>query len=147
MQSEHFNISTLVDRNLDAGRGGKVAFYCGDEQVTYEELYQRMSAMGRALRALGVRSEQRVLLVLDDSLAFPVSFLGANRIGAVPVPVNPRSRTQDFRFFVEDSYAPVAVVDASLYAEVAAAVEGLDVTIVTTAETGATLALPRLLRE
>ncbi len=147
MLSERFNISTLVDRNLDAGRGGKVAFYSGDEQVTYADLYERVCAMGRALRSLGVRPEQRVLLVLDDSPAFPVTFLGANRIGAVPVPVNPRARTDDFRFFVEDSYAEVVVVDAELCAEVAEALGGLDVTIVSTEPHGAGPSLPELVSE
>lgn len=147
MRSERFNISTLVDDNLEAGRGDKVAFDSADEQITYHELYRRMCAMGRALRALGVQREQRVLLVLDDSPAFPVVFLGANRIGAVPVPVNPRSRSDDFRFFVEDSHAPVVIVESSLRAEVAAALEGLDVTIVSTAADGVTQALPELLQE
>ena len=41
---------------------------------------------GISLRELGVRREQRVLLVLDDTTVFPIVFLGAIRIGAVPVP-------------------------------------------------------------
>lgn len=147
MLSERFNISTLVDRNLDAGRGGKVAFYCEQEQVTYADLHARTCSAGRALRALGVRREQRVLLVLDDTPALPVTFLGANRIGAVPVPVNPRSRPADFRFFVEDSYAEVVVVESALHPEVAAALSGVDVTIVSADADGPSPTLPELLAE
>ena len=57
--------------------------------------------------ALGVDREQRVLLVLDDTPAFPVAFFGAMRIGAVPVPVNPLFRVADYRFFLEDTGARV----------------------------------------
>src|SRR5947209_7345858 len=86
---ERYNVSTLIDRNLEQGRGGKVAIYHEDEQITYGDLLGRVCAMGRALRSLGVVREQRVLLLLDDSPSFPVAFFGAIRIGAVPVPVNP----------------------------------------------------------
>ncbi len=61
--------------------------------MTYADLFDRVCRMGRALRALGVGRENRVLLVLGDSPAFPVAFFGALRIGAVPVPVNPLSLT------------------------------------------------------
>ncbi len=143
--SERLNISTLVDRNREAGRGRKVAFYCGHEQVTYDALHQRVCAFGNALRELGQRPEQRILLVLDDSPAFPVAFLGANRIGAVPVPVNPRSNPADYRFFVEDSYAEVVVVEGNQRAEVAAQLEGLDVTVISTERDGSGRSLPELL--
>lgn len=130
MVSERFNISTLLDTHLDDGRGDRVAIHSATERVTYGDLYRRVCAFGRALHELGVRPEQRVLLILDDSPAFPVAFLAANRLGAVPVPVNPRSRVADFRFFVEDSYARVVVVEPSLRDEVAKELDGSDVTLV-----------------
>ena len=45
---------------------------------------RQVNRAGHLLRALGVAREQRVLLVLDDTTAFPILFLGAMRIGAVP---------------------------------------------------------------
>ena len=55
--------------------------------------------------------EDRVLLVLDDTPAFPAAFLGAMRIGAVPVPVNFLARPDDFGYFLDDSHARFAVID------------------------------------
>ena len=49
----------------------------------------QVNRAGHYLRELGVRREDRVLLVLDDTTVFPIFFLGAMRIGAVPVPVSP----------------------------------------------------------
>ena len=46
-----------------------------------------------------------MLLVLDDTTAFPIAFLGAMRIGAVPVPVSHLDKDDNFRHFVDDSYA------------------------------------------
>lgn len=108
-----YNVSSLLDQNLNAGRGEKVAIYSGDQRLTYADLFDRVCRMGTLLAELGIQREQRVLLVLDDTPAFPVAFLGAIRIGAVPVPVNPLYKANDYRYFVEDSYARAIVCDRS----------------------------------
>ena len=85
-----------------------------DATLTYDELRRQVNRAGQLLRELGVRREQRVLLVLDDTTVFPTVFLGAIRIGAVPVPVSPLDKDENFRHFVDDSYAEIVVTDATL---------------------------------
>src|SRR5437867_13069519 len=109
-----YNASTLLDRNLEAGRGGNVAVRSGDDEVTYERLLADACAAGRALRALGVQREQRVLLVLDDTAAFPAASLGAIRAGVVPVPLNPLYKPDDYAYLLADSDARAVVVDHGL---------------------------------
>jgi benzoate-CoA ligase family protein len=109
-----YNVSTLLDRNLEAGWGGNVAVRSGDDEVTYERLLADACAAGRALRALGVQREQRVLLVLDDTAAFPAAFLGAIRAGVVPVPLNPLYKPDDYAYLLADSDARAVVVDHGL---------------------------------
>ena len=87
--SERYNASVLVERNVEAGRGDKPAFLAPDATLTYDDLRRQVNRAGHLLRELGVRREDRVLMVLDDTTAFPILFLGAMRIGAVPVPVSP----------------------------------------------------------
>ncbi len=111
---ERYNVSTLVDRNLERGLADKVCIRWQDHQITYGELHRRMCGFARALKDLGVRREERVLLVLDDSPAFPVAFLGAIRLGAVPIPTNPLLRAEDYAYFLQDSGARVVVVESSL---------------------------------
>jgi benzoate-CoA ligase family protein len=113
-----YNVATLLDRNLEAGRGAKVALRTADREVTYQQLYQDACAAGRALRALGVGREQRVLLVLDDSPAFPAAFLGAIRAGIVPVPLNPLLKPEDYAYLLADSDARAVVVDLPLLGKV-----------------------------
>ncbi len=50
--------------------------------------YSRVNQFGNALRSLTVRMEERILLLLLDTPEFAVSFFGAIKIGAIPVPVN-----------------------------------------------------------
>ena len=115
---ERYNVSSLLDRNLEAGRGDKVAISCGDERVTYRELVQRVCRFGNALKALGFRRDERVVLVLNDSPAFPVAFFGTIRAGCVPVPANPLLKWEDQRYFLADSYARAVVVDKEHYEKV-----------------------------
>ncbi len=113
---ERFNAAShFVDRNVSEGRGDRVAIECGDERVTYAEVLDRSSRFGSALRhELGVRIEERVLLLLVDTPAFAYAFWGAIRIGAVPVPVSTLWRPSDYEYVLNDSRARVLVVSAEL---------------------------------
>ncbi len=114
------HVSHLLDHNIEAGRGDQAAIITdAGEQVTYAEVYAQACRVAGHLRDdLGVRREERVLLVLDDTPAFHAAFLGANRLAAVPVPVNILARSQDYAYYLDDSYATVAVVDAALLEKV-----------------------------
>ncbi len=72
---------------------------------------------------LGVEMEDRVLLILLDGPEFVASFFGATKIGAVPVPVNTLMRAADYRFFLDDSRAKVAIVSQALLAEAGPALD------------------------
>jgi benzoate-CoA ligase family protein len=109
--SDTYNFTEVVERHVDAGRADKPAFIGPDATLTYEELRRQINRMGRLLRTLGVGREHRVLLVLDDTTVFPVAFLGALRIGAVPVPVSALDKADNFRHYVQDSYARVVLTD------------------------------------
>jgi benzoate-CoA ligase family protein len=123
---EWYNASLIVDRNLEAGREDKVAIY-SDDEVSYGELARRINRFGRALREeLGVRQEDRVLLVLDDTPSFPTAFFAAMRIGAIPVPVNTLVGADEYRFYVEDSRARIVVADEKFYDKVRNALSGVE---------------------
>jgi benzoate-CoA ligase family protein len=118
--SDRGNTSTLLDDVLDVGRGDAVALITEEGTVSYRELARMTAAVCAYLVGLGVQREQRVLMVLDDSPAFHAFFLGAMRIGAVPVPVNPMDRIDNHVYYLEDSYAKVVVIEAALAASLEA---------------------------
>ena len=68
-----------------------------------------------------MQPEQRVLLLMLDTVDFVAAFLGAMKIGAVPVPVNTLLKPHDYAFFLRDSRARVAVVSDALRATLEAA--------------------------
>jgi benzoate-CoA ligase len=115
---ETFNAAVyFVDRNLEEGRGGKVAIECGEQRVTYAEVAERVNRFANALRRLGVEPEQRVALILLDTPAFAYSFFGAIKAGAVPVPLNTLWRAKDYQYALNDSGARVLVISGALLGE------------------------------
>jgi benzoate-CoA ligase len=115
---ERFNAASFfVDRHVDEGRGGKIAFFHEEGELTYAGLQRMVNRAGNALRDLGVELEHRVLCLLLDSPAFLATFWGAIKIGAVPIPVNTMMRAQDYLYFLNDSRARVAVISEALLAE------------------------------
>jgi benzoate-CoA ligase len=112
---ERFNASTaFLDRNLERGRGDRPAIYAGDRTITYGELLAQVGRAGNALRALGVRPEERVFLLLLDAPEFAYLFWGAIRIGAVPVPTNTALTSGDYAYMLQDSRAAVLAVSEEL---------------------------------
>jgi benzoate-CoA ligase len=108
------NASTILDRNLEAGRAAKTAIITAEHRrLSYADVYTATCRVAGRLADLGVRREERILMVLDDTVAFPATFLGAMRIGAIPIPINFLTRPDDFGYFLDDSYAVMAVVDAA----------------------------------
>jgi benzoate-CoA ligase family protein len=108
-----FNASAwLVDRHVEAGHGDRAAFRYLDETLTYAELQATVLAAANGLRALDVGAGDRVLMVVSDEPAFPAAFLGALRIGAVPIPVSTMLRPPEVAVLAADSGARVAVASA-----------------------------------
>ncbi len=112
---DRYNVAAdLLDRNLKAGRGPKTAIRSAHGDLTYAGLSRLVDGAARSLLERGVRREERVLICGFDTPGWVAAFLGAIKIGAIPVPVNPvLQRTEDYRHFIEDSLARVVVVDAS----------------------------------
>lgn len=107
---DEFNMAAvLVDRHLQEGRGERIAIYAGDRQLTYWELAALVNRTGNGLASLGLATGDRVVLLLADSPEFLATFLGAMKIGAVPVPINVLATTEDLIYYLNDSRARAVV--------------------------------------
>lgn len=115
---ERFNLCTYyLDRNLDEGRGRKVALIASKETRTYAEIAARARKLAAALRRAGVRPEERVLLVLPDRFEFAECFFGILRAGGVFAMVNPLLKREEYAYYLAYSKARVAIVHADVLAE------------------------------
>ena len=100
----------LVDDNVEAGRGDKVAIFdVGDGSAyTYNDVLEMSNRVGNALKELGVRMEERVMILLPDSPELVCCFFGAIKIGAVPIPTNTLLKAPGYEYMLNDSRAPRA---------------------------------------
>ncbi|MBN2361340.1 MAG: benzoate-CoA ligase family protein [Deltaproteobacteria bacterium] len=104
----------FIDRNIRQGRGHKTALYFKDRRYTYNDLQKMVNKTANALVELGLRIEDRVVLLMLDTPEFYACFWGAIRIGAVPVPVNTMLTPDDYHYFLNDSRARALMVSESL---------------------------------
>jgi benzoate-CoA ligase len=104
----------LIERNLRAGRAGKLAYIDDRGAYTYADLAERVDRCANALRQCGLQMEQRVMLCMQDTIDWPTAFLGSIKAGIVPVAVNTLLTTADYRYMLLDSRARALIVSAPL---------------------------------
>ncbi|MET0630033.1 MAG: benzoate-CoA ligase family protein [Xanthobacteraceae bacterium] len=115
LQRRPYNaVSDFVDANVARGLGGKVAFTDSDRSLTYGALQERSCRFATALKVLGLREENRVVLLFHDTVDYPVAFWGTIRAGVVPIPINTLLTAEQYAYLFADSRAAAAVVAAPL---------------------------------
>jgi len=115
----------FVDRNVAEGRGDKTAFIDPSRNLTYAELRDAVARIGPMLARLGIERENRIALVLLDTVEFPILFWGAVRAGIVPVLINTRITADQYRYLLEDSRAKAVFVSTALLPLIEEAAMGL----------------------
>ncbi|CAD5366006.1 Benzoate--CoA ligase [Rubrivivax sp. A210] len=122
---ERFNFAQhLLARN--AGRAAKAAFIDDQGSLSYGELEDRVRRLATGLRALGLKREERVLLLMLDGNDWPVSFLGAMYAGLVPVAVNTLLTADDYAYMLEHARAQAVLVSGALLPALTAAMTRSD---------------------
>ncbi|HYS89491.1 MAG TPA: AMP-binding protein, partial [Bradyrhizobium sp.] len=107
-------VTWLLDRNVDEGRGAKLAFTDTVSELTYGDLQKQSCRVANLLRRLGVRREERVAMIMLDTVDFPAVFLGAIRAGVVPVPLNTLLTSDQYAYVLADCRARVLFVSEAL---------------------------------
>jgi 4-hydroxybenzoate-CoA ligase len=107
-------VTDFVDANMVRGLGDKIAFVDPERALTYGDLQARSIRFANALRELGVEHEQRVALLLNDTIDYPVAFWGTIRAGAIAIPLNTYLPVPQYAYILADCRARVLVVDATL---------------------------------
>jgi 4-hydroxybenzoate-CoA ligase len=115
MSGSYNAVTWLLDRNVEEGRGNKLAYTDTVSELTYGELQQQTRRVANMLRRLGVRREERVAMIMLDTVDFPMVFLGAIRAGVVPVPLNTLLTTDQYAYVLADCRARVLFVSEALF--------------------------------
>src|SRR6187455_2324702 len=114
MSGSYNAVTWLLDRNVDEGRGAKLAFTDTVSELSYGELQRQSCRVANMLRRLGVRREERVAMIMLDTVDFPAVFLGAIRAGIVPVPLNTLLTSDQYAYVLADCRARVLFISEAL---------------------------------
>ncbi len=106
-------VYSCVDRHVLSGKGEKVAIIYDDffrrELYTYDDLLNLSNCFGNALKKMGIKKQERVVLFLPRSPEFYLSFLAVVKIGAVAIPLYEGYMSSAVNDILQDS-EPAAVI-------------------------------------
>jgi 4-hydroxybenzoate-CoA ligase len=115
LQRRPYNaVTDMIDAQVARGLGGKIAFTDSDRSLSYGELQARSCRFAAALKSLGLRAEERLGLLLYDTVDFPIAFWGGVRAGVVVLPLNTLLTAEQYAYILGDSRASAIVASASL---------------------------------
>ena len=75
------------------------------EKFSYRKLKELIDRFATALYDLGVRDNDKVMLYIPNCPQFLIGYFGAQKIGAVPVPVSPIYTPHEIKYLINDSGA------------------------------------------
>ena len=104
----------------------KVALVFMGRTWTYSQLQFEAEKIASALRKMGVKKGDRVVLDMQNCPQLVITHFAILRLDAVVVPVNPMNRTEELKHYILDPDTKVAVTTADLAPELAAASNALE---------------------
>jgi 4-hydroxybenzoate-CoA ligase len=103
-------VGWFVDRHIHDGDGPGVAFEDPWRSLTRSALGEATKRFAGALTAAGIGRERRLVMLMLDTVDFPVVFWGALRAGVIPVPINTLLTPDMVRYVLEDSRAEAIAI-------------------------------------
>ncbi|MDA8196121.1 MAG: benzoate-CoA ligase family protein [Actinomycetota bacterium] len=110
MQKFYNASETLLDRQIEAGFGNKTAIITDEGSLTYLGLLTKVDSLAQQFIEDGIRSEERIMMLMADSIDFAVTFLAAMRVGAIPVPISTMLHSEQITELIVDSRARALAV-------------------------------------
>ena len=98
--AEPMNAAALL---LSAADATRTAIVCGDQQLTYGELRDRVARAAAVWRARGLKTGDRVAIKLPDGIDWVVAFLGTLWAGGIAVAVNPHIPAPEWEYILDEA--------------------------------------------
>lgn len=98
----------------------KTALFYYGEKYSYEQLLTEVDALAGFLeKTLKVKTGEKILLFMQNSPQFVISYFAILRVRAVVVPINSMSTSNELSFYVNDCEIKHGLVGQELYNQVA----------------------------
>lgn len=126
-----------------------VAFSCRGRRLTYGELDELTDRLAAGLRDLGIKTGDKVMLLLPNSLEFIIGYYGTLKAGGIVTTANPLYRQAELKHQLNDTAAKAIITNGDLYPLVkeVQAVTKLEVIILSDAQRDGTPSLGQILEK
>ncbi len=84
------------------------------KMISYPELDEITNRLANGLSRLGVQKEGKVALFMANSLEIVYSWFGANKLGAIEVPINLANKGDFLSYIINNSESTVLIIDETL---------------------------------
>ena len=107
-------VDWFVDRHTREGDAAAIAFEDPWRSLSRTDLATTTRRFTGALADCGIARERRLVMLMLDTVDFPVVFWGALRAGVIPVPINTLLTPDLVQYVLEDSRAEALVISEPL---------------------------------
>jgi len=115
----------LLGPALHQKLGNTPALINDDGIVTYQQLSDITARAGSVFAKLGLGKSDHVLLIIADCPQFYYAYLGAMKIGAVPVALNLRLSQHELSHIIQDCAPKLIIIDADYGDLVSSAIKNI----------------------
>ncbi len=119
-----FNFSAILERNRERWPDREVIAY-GDRRIDNRTLFERVNALARGMRELGIGRGAVVALLLYNCPEFLEVTFAVNKLGAVWLPLNYRLAAAEWRYILGHAGAEAIVTEPEFAPSIDAIAEEL----------------------
>jgi len=82
--------------------------------ISYKKLFELSTKVSLALLELGLKNKEKIYISSNDSINFISTFLGAMKIGIIPIPGNPELSNEQSLHILNDSTPSIVITDKKI---------------------------------
>ncbi|MCQ9207168.1 MAG: AMP-binding protein [Omnitrophica bacterium] len=83
-------------------------------KYTYKELYEASQSIAHSLLGMGIKKGDKVAIVLENRPEWGMIYFGIMFRGAIAIPIDPQSKQEEIKFFLNDSESKIAFTSGKL---------------------------------
>jgi long-chain acyl-CoA synthetase len=108
IEIEKITMPEVLQRTADRHPNAIALNYFG-KRITYRQLNGLVNRLANALRALGIKKDDKIAVLLPNMPQSTLANLAAMRIGAVPAMLNPLYTERELEYQITDAEAKMAI--------------------------------------
>jgi len=90
----------------------KIFLKMDKKKITFKMFYENVSSIAYGLKELGVKKDDKVALLLNNSIEFVVSYFAILTLGGIAVPLNTFLRQDEIIYILNDSSAKILITSS-----------------------------------